>query len=136
MKDQRHLWEALKNKNIFVVLIILFFLSCINKKDDQSTVNINIYGGYKNRESIRLLIDGSVVFNQIIERPYFESRRIIYKTSKKNKIKIFFSVAGKDTSFNLEIKKMSYLKLALSRANHLFLVNTVDSVAYWNNGID
>jgi hypothetical protein len=136
MKGHQLFLANQKIKRIVWILVMLLFFSCIGKKANESIANINSYGGFSKKERIKLIIDGEVIFNNTIEKPYFENRRIVYPTLEKNRIKIFFAVDGSDTTFTYKIKKKSYLKLSLSRAYHQFRVDGVDSASYWNNGID
>lgn len=116
-----------------IIILFLLFSGCKVKNSNYPIVNINIFGGYRSKERIKVSIENEVIFDKKIEDPFFVNRRLVYKPIHNKFLRIVFSVNQMDTSFTYTIKKENYIMLAMTRFSHQFLVSSVDSVTYWTN---
>jgi len=112
-------------------LLLILCISCSQKQLGKNVVYVNVYRDLK--KSATLKFDDDVIYDKkgnanpnfdldVIRGPFHFD---------KDKIKIHFSIDGKDTSFIYPLKKVNYISVGYSNRRHEFQFSLQDSTQFF-----
>jgi hypothetical protein len=123
--------KDLQYYSLLIMLIYLLLISCSPKQHYKSSVYINVYGDFK--EQVILKLDKDIVLSKRISPAKWVSLDAIRGPIhySKDKIKIYFSIDGKDTSFIYPLKSVNYISVGYSNRRHEFQFTLPDSANFF-----
>ena len=127
--------EDLRHHRLLIIalnsLLLILGISCSQNQHYKSSVYVNVYGDFKKQATLKF--DNDIIYNKkgdsnqifnldAIRGPFYID---------KDKIKISFSIDGKDTSFIYSLKKVNYIGVGYSIRRHEFQFYLSDSTHFF-----
>ncbi len=128
--------EDLKNLQRIVIssLLLIMLTTCGHKNGHSNSVYIDIYGRCK--EQITVKLDDDIIFDKKMK-----AEKLLEVTRgplilKKEKVKIYYRIDDKDTSFTFVLKQNNYLSIGYSEFRKEFQFGIRDSLHFFKSRID